>query len=144
MLNINNISFKGYVRYGLNPDEGYFESKGKCAKAIAKCNPSIQKEVADTINEAVRSLKCMPTNDEFMVNAEYEKSALLLTAAKFDGEKPTEECEVRFHDSGKTFFDQSKNIKLLRQFRENVENKFVRNGREFVPDDTNSIMDYLV
>ena len=144
MLSINNIPFKGYVRYGLNPNKNYLESKAKCANAISRCNSSIQKEVADTMNEVTRSLKCIPTNDEFMVDAEYKNSTLFLTAARFNGERPAEECEVQLHNTGKNFFNQSTNVEFWRQFREEVEDKFVKEGKEFIPDDTDSIMDYLV
>ena len=48
------------------------------------------------------------------------------------------------HNTGKNFFNQSTNVEFLRQFREEVEDKFVKEGKEFIPDDTDSIMDYLV
>ena len=96
------------------------------------------------MNEVTRSLKCIPTNDEFMVDAEYKNSTLFLSAARFNGERPAEECEVQLHNTGKNFFNQSTNVEFLRQFREEVEDKFVKEGKEFIPDDTDSIMDYLV
>ena len=61
-----------------------------------------------------------------MVDAEYKNSTLFLTAARFNGERPAEECEVQLHNTGKNFFNQSTNVEFLRQFREEVEDKFVK------------------
>lgn len=147
MLNINKIAFKGYVRYGLNPDEGYMQSKEKCAKAISRCPSSIQKEIADTLNNVIKSLKKIPTNDEFMVNAEYNNSSLTLTAVEYnENVSPynSNGCEVQLKNMIGWPFDKVKNTELLKQFEESVKEKFTEEGKEFVPKDVDSIMDYLV
>ncbi len=147
MLNIDKIAFRGQVRYGLDPDEGYVQSKEKCAKAISNCHPSIQKEIADTLNNVTTSLKGLPTNDEFMVNAEYKNSSLTLTAIKYDEDinsNNSSGCKVQLNNIKDWLLNKTKSEELLKEFEESVKRKFVKTGKEFIPEDADSIMDYLV